>query len=165
MDAVGLWLIDKQTFTASSAYDVNGVFSSDFQNYRIIVSAYTAHSSLVSVNFQYRTASTLANGSDYYTKGWYNFTSLTNYAPAAQTNWYVMDCFNNAAYQGRAVLDVFSPNEATRTAGVSSAIETYNTYTYQFNNTHAVGTAYTGFRLSPNTSTITGTVAIYGYRD
>lgn len=165
MNRVGLWLIKTQTFTNTNNVDVVDVFSSDFQNYKVTITAHGSGSVLRSLRLRYRNSGGVAQNNDYYTKGWYNFGTLTGYAPAAQNHFYVGDVFNNSQYPGHYEIDIFNPNAASRTAAVSSGVETFNTYVYGFNNTHAVATAYTGLNLTPDNDNITGTIRVYGYRN
>ena len=165
MNAVGLWLIKTQTFTSSASENIENVFSSDFRNYKILMTIHGTGSAVRSVNLRWRTGTTNAQGSDYYPKGWYNFGTLTGYSPAAQTSAYVGDCFNNAQYPAYFSLDVFNPNQASRTTIIGQAMESYNIYAYNFNNVHAVATAYTGFNLFADADNLTGTVRVYGYRN
>lgn len=160
----GLVYITQLAFTAANTTTgavVDNCFSSTYANYRLMVSC-TSASGLNSVNLQYRVSSTNA-ATTYNTRGWYNFGTLTGYAPAAQTSWYLFDA--GQTYAASGVIDIFQPNVATYTTGTCTAIEPVNLYAYNFTNTHGQATAYTGFRIVPSASTITGTVYVYGYRN
>lgn len=161
----GLELVKTQTFSNVPEVNVDNVFSSIYKDYRVLMTIYSsAATTLRSLQFRYRNSSGTANGSDYYTRGWYNFGTLTNYAPAVQNHWYIGDAFNNAQYPGYFAVDIMSPNEASRTVGIGQAFESYNVYTYNFNNVHATGNIYTGFNLTLNVDNLYGSVSVYGYR-
>ena len=40
MNKVGLWLLNTTTFTTQNSVNVDSVFSSDFDHYRVLISAY-----------------------------------------------------------------------------------------------------------------------------
>lgn len=159
----GFDFISTTSFSSSSSVVVDGCFSSTYDNYKVLFSGYSA-SGLVSVSLQYRVGGGNATGSDYYNRGWYNFGTLTGYAPAAQVSWYLVDVSSTSTSPGTFVADILNPNLAVRTTGTATGMEPANYYAYNFTNTHAVATAYTGFRLIPSSSTITGTVTVFGYR-
>lgn len=164
MNSVGLWKIASSTFTAADTTTgavVDGCFSSSYDNYRLIVTC-TSASGLNSVNLQFRVSGNNA-ATGYNTRGWYNFGTLTSYAPAAQTSYYMFDAGQTNPASG--VIDIFGPNKAQRTTATCTAIEPTSFYAYNFTTTHDQATAYTGFRLVPSGSTITGTVTVYGYRN
>jgi hypothetical protein len=159
----GLVYITATTFTTSTSVEVDNVFSSTYDNYKILITAYSA-TGTPSVYLQYRVGGTNATGTDYYTKGWYNFGTLTGYAPAAAAFWYLGDCSNNIQYPGYFTAEIQAPNKTQRTAGFSTCVESFSTNVINFNNTHATGNAYTGFRIYPTASNISGNVRVYGYR-
>ena len=161
----GLQLIKTQTFTSEASVNIENVFSSEFRNYRILMNVFNTGSVLRSLRLRWRTGTTNAQGNDYYPKGWYNFGTLTGYSPAAQNHAYIADCFNNQQYPCHVAIDVFDPNQANRTVIIGQAVESFNIYTYNFNNVHAVGSAYTGFNLELDANSLSGTVRVYGYRD
>lgn len=161
MNRVGLWRIANTTFTASSSIVVDNCFSSSFDDYRLIISC-TSNSGLNSVNLQYRVGGANADTANYFPRGWYNFGTLTSYAPAAQTSWYLFDA--GVTHPAAGIVDIIGPNKAQRTVGNASGIEPVNNYAYNFMGIHSLATSYTGFRLVPTAgSTLTGSVTVYGY--
>ncbi len=160
MNAVGLWLVKTQTVgTAVASVQVTSAFTSDYENYRIVIS---------NVDFSTGGWARLtfgASAASYYSALRVVYASAT--ADATQK-------VNNGAYmeispQGTTtdtniVLDVYQPNVATRTGvqGTCSA----NIEGGLVAGSHASPVAYTSFTITPSAGTMTGgTIRVYGYRN
>ena len=146
------------SFSGASSVSLNDVFSSTYDNYKVIFKL-TAGGNTITLRLR-------ASGSDV-TSNYQsslvnlNFTgaaSLVGYNSTAlgTTSFWVG---NSACVAG---IDVVSPflAEKTNFLGLSRANEG-NTIVGQNTNT----ISYTGFTLITDTSTMTGTVAVYGYKD
>lgn len=160
MNAVGLWLVKSQTVgTGVSSVPVTSVFSSDYDNYKIIVNG--ASSSAIT---DLRISFNGSVGNFYYWNivyfGWGNGTVLGGGAgPVAGGT--VSQIYTGEPYF--STIEVANPNLARRTycafsgAGAnnsgSGSVMDYTT------NVH------TGFTLTPASGTLTGgTISVYGYK-
>lgn len=161
-DAIGLWLVKTQTVkNAVSSEPVTNVFSSTYDNYKIVISGVDCSTFGAQCSIRF------------------NNTSTNNYRWAA--NWRsVTNVFGGDGQNGVAniwvslsgdggdtnvVIDVMNPNKATRT-----------TCTSQFGGADYAGSAggvdmtnaqHTGFIfIAPAGQTFTGgTIRVYGYRN
>ena len=157
--ALGLVLIKKQTIgTAVTSITVNNAFSSDFDDYKILVTGGTA-STAGNLTLQIGAAATGYNSS----------LAYVTYSNALQT----IVAENNAALWGNAGaftsssksmdLDVISPNlsAATRIMGFYVGASIGGPVVGFLNNTNS----YTGFTVGVNTGNLTGgAIYVYGYR-
>jgi hypothetical protein len=159
MNAVGLWLVKTQTIgSAVSSVAVTGAFSSDYDNYKIIISggASSAQSFL-----------TLQLGAS--TTGYYYANAGVTYAGAA----FVGGASNGANFQAgsafvanglMANVELQNPFLAKYTFAQSSGMNT--TFATPSVGYHGVATSYTGFTIAVLAGTMTGgTIKIYGYRN
>jgi hypothetical protein len=164
MNAVGLWLVKTQTIgTGVSSVPVTGVFSSDYDNYKIVVSGGVS-SSGQAVAFQFGPSSVAGYNSAYSSNLIiYTFASppvLNTIGSSAATNWpYVGESnSNNISID----IDVIAPNLAK-----------FSTYHGGYTGGDVAGMAggvhkqaqrYTDFTLSGVTAFTGGTIQVYGYK-
>lgn len=165
MDRVGLWRITRVTIgNAVSSVAVSNCFSSNFDNYRLILSDAT-----VSVGGSIGLQLNNATGSSYYMGGIYmTFTSATinGYGPAANTRW--NDVWAAETVQSTGALDLFSPNKAKPTTGTCMSVKAGSGGAtlahYSLNMLENTTSQHTGFTLYPVSGTMTGgTITVYGY--
>jgi hypothetical protein len=178
MNAIGRWKMTPTSISGTgatidadgtinlvgtSAFTVNGCFTSDFKQYEIIARLKTAAGGC-QLQMQMTTGGTPATAADYY------FTvGYTSYAGAwAKTaNNAVFMQFGNSfnTFGSLVTADISYPQQADYTlmttnsngwggAGDEQAI-TWNH--------HRLATAYDGFKMTPSSSTLTGELRIYGY--
>lgn len=156
----GLDLITTQTFSAASAVNVDAVFSSTYDNYKIVVTG-TLASGIQRVRFALRASGTTA------TTNMESIAAETTSAGVSAKSQATGD-IGNAAVDGFAIsLDVFGPNLSSITTAVTSnAARQAGVNFWNWNGSwiHTTASAYTGFALTPASSTITGSVSVYGYR-
>ena len=161
MNAVGLWLVKTQTIgSAVSSVAVTSAFSSDYENYKIIVSGGVA-STAVDLLFNFTGSST----------AYYFAQTITGYTTGTVSG----AAGNNTSawtvgYGSTGVLnmniDLQGPNLAKTTQfGCNRpTISTTGSSVY-VSGFHNVATAYTGFTITPSSGTLTGgTIAVYGYK-
>lgn len=158
MNTIGWHLIKTQTIgTAVSSVSVTGVFSADYDNYRITLSG-GAGSTSQSISLKLGASAT----------GYYQSLSYITYATGAQTNTGV----NNGAsftYIGESSanmqtinVDLFNPYDAayTRMMGWYAGTVAGTIVGY-----HGVATSYTDFTIAVAGTMTGGTIRVYGYRD
>lgn len=164
MNKIGAWLITNQTIgTAVSSVAVTSAFSTDYDNYLILVSGGVA-STTNSLNL---TLGATATG--YYYSGIklasYAATSITGDAAQNTTSFPGVVQGTTTSLNGR--FELFQPF-ATKNTHVHY-VSSQSLTTGQF---HTRGgyladtTSYTAFTLTTSTGTITGgNIYVYGYRD
>jgi len=159
MNAVGLWLVKTQTIgTAVSSVAVTSAFSTDYDNYKIIISG-GASSAQAFLNLQLGASAT----------GYYYANSGVTYAGVA----FVGGASNTTSFQAGSAfignglvanIELQNPFLAKYTFAQSSGMNT--TFATPSIGYHGVATSYTGFTIGVTTGTITGgTIKIYGYRN
>jgi hypothetical protein len=158
----GLTKITDSTFTSSAAVNVNDVFSSTYDNYRIMVDI-TAVSTTLNYLFRMRVSGSDDTGSNY------SRVQVSGVTTTVSANTTTGTSFNFNGINGRScvVYDVFGPNKAAATVAIANARinDGTNTYINVESLTHSLSTAYTGFSLSTSTGNMTGQVRVYGYRN
>lgn len=168
MDSVGLWRVASGTL-AGATTDFVGCFSSNFDNYRIVIDR-VAFSGTGDLFYRMLTGSTPDTTSNYFHayNGLSTAAAALNSTGSAQTSGYIGISNNgaNSLQIGHASFDIYSPNIAQRTffVGAGSGVLT-DFYNRTGMTAHNVLTAFTGLRLTTNSAvTVTGNVTIYGYR-
>ena len=160
MNAVGLWLVKTQTVgSAVSSVTVSDVFSSDYDNYRVVLASIDG-----SVSDQ---ISLLTFGST--TTGYYGALSLVSLTAGTQTiltrsnaasNYLVASDVDKTTY---ASFDIYSPYLSERTGFAGTGFG--YAYTSTFGGFVANTTSYTAFTITAGAGTMTGgTISVYGYR-
>jgi hypothetical protein len=168
--AGGLVKITDQSFSAASAVNVNNCFTSTYQNYRIVCDLTNAGANNITRMRLRASGSDDANNNYVYTGYGSLLGSTTISAVGATSTSFDEVSYNFSGAQDTSiVLDVVRPQTAFRTLilGMTTGQNTANNnlaarpYFGNFTNT----TQFDGFSLLASTSTITGTVRVYGYRN
>jgi hypothetical protein len=155
----GLVYIKQQTIgTAVASVSVSSAFSTDFDNYRIIITGMAA-SATAATRFQLSNST----GSTYATSGWIfqyggAFTSET---ATAQTAALIGHCVSTGITT--AVIEVQSPFLSTTSSFTGLSMS--NTYGDDRRSFDSSTNSSTGFVFSALSGTITGgTITVFGYR-
>ena len=156
----GLVCVKAQTaFTAVTTLNVNSVFTSDYSNYKILLSL-TAGSGSITMRLRAASTDTTTN---YKTRTIYGTSSTLFAVDATGTDDFYL--FDYDAQGGGAEISVIAPQLAQGTtistitfgsSGASGYI--YNVAGYQNSSTQ-----FDGFSMFPATTAMTGTYAVYGY--
>ena len=153
------WISSTTVGTAQSSVVVSGCFTSTYDNYRIIYAGGT-------MSAQQRFSMILGASVAGYYEGLNFVTYATSAAGTASTNnggaWGLIGGGNTQSTG--FVIDLQNPYLAqyTQMNAIGSLQTTQATWDQGI---HAVATSYTGFTITPISSTITGgTLSIYGYR-
>jgi hypothetical protein len=160
MNAVGLWLVKTQTIgSAVTSVAVTNAFTSDFDNYKIVVSGSTG-SANVDVSLQLTGSTTGYSG--IYVAGTYATGGLAGFGDNNAASF----TRAGAVHSGNSVqlnVDLAQPNLAKFTYITGQAVQTSSAGTYT--GVHKVSTAFTGFTLivTGGANITGGTIAIYGY--
>jgi hypothetical protein len=152
------------SFSAATAVNVNGCFTSAYQNYLVIIKA--DMSAADQTGFRLRLAGTDATGSNYKTS-WNVATDggaedFSSYASTGRTSGFVSA--SSSAYTFFTSLEISAPQLAVPTLCLGKMV---NTQVAQgtTGTIHNVSTAYDGFTLFAFSGNLTGTLRIYGYHN
>lgn len=163
----GLQLIKTSTVSTQSEIVVDDVFSSDFDNYRVIFTA-TAGSTTQVLYYQNRASGSNA-ATNYETAhiGYRPTNAASNVASSivGTTFWFLTG--NGSSVFGQADFDVLGPNKAAPTTmlGTAYGVDSTSNYGNSLTGRHSTATAYTGFRIYASTGTFSATCRVYGYRN
>jgi len=161
----GIVKITDVSFSGVSTVSVNNCFSSTYDNYLVLFYASSAAAVGGNVNLRFRVSGSDNTDSTY--KRQLIAATDTTVAGARSTTTSIMvggmDSTDNANV---LTLTVFRPYIAVQTSVLSQALMPADGSYMQvssgyFDNT----TVFDGFTLFPNTSTFTGTLRVYGYRN
>lgn len=158
----GLTKIATQSFTASSAVNVNNCFSATYKRYRVLIKAIAA-AGVPDLAFKQRIAGTDTSAQYYYagrSESWNNATTL-NFGKNVSA--YILNTVgtpNQTTYS----LDVQYPYQGTMQINGGGVCPDAGV-TFTTAGTQLTGGTVDGFSLIPSSSTITGEVTIYGYAD
>jgi hypothetical protein len=150
-----------QTFTTSSAVNVNNVFSATYKNYRVIINITASGATSVDQQLRWRVSGTDASSNDYYYSTVVaNESTVTGNGASAATQFMLSN--NGTIGVIYIILDIFQPFVATRTDLLWQAVNVNATYRGAAANLNGA-TSYDGFSIIPASSNITGSVTCYGY--
>lgn len=156
------------TFSGVSSVSLNGVFTSAYKNYRLVVSDINSASG--NSNFGLRLRS---SGSDNAANSYYQYWTMKRLNGTTQDNTggpstlYTLFSYDaNTSYSWNWYGDITSPQAARNTivTGNGFAADTTSTYNVLSTILHAVSSSFDGVTFIPTASTMSGTVQIYGYR-
>lgn len=164
MDKIGFWTVVPETnFSAVSAITRDNIFTTDFDNYRLIMTYST--STTLSLNYQERASGSTAN-TLYYSSGLgatSGLDSVSYFNRVSNGSTIAISRTFNVAY-ARLSLDIFNPVSSTfTTTFAGDAIDSQAFINFQFGGGHNTATSYDGFTITTSTGTITGFYAVYGY--
>jgi hypothetical protein len=161
--AGGLQLITEQTFSAVSAVNVNNCFTSTYRNYRVLVEASLASGSNAwSLRLRSSGSDTATN---YQNTGFETNLSVTGRIGSDGS---VMKIGVVAANGGFSSIDLFAPNVAVSTKALvanGAYLAGSNLFDISLINLQTDATQFDGFSIFPPSSTITGTLRVYGYKN
>jgi hypothetical protein len=157
----GLVFITTVALSGSST-NVNNVFSTDYDNYRMIGYA-TIASGTPQIRFRLRVSASDASGTDYAFQEVFGAnTSLGGARATGQTFARVGQLFTSG--NTHFSCDIYNPFLASPTAYFSCTMDPLDGIRLQnFAGRHGLSTSYTGLTMFPESSTFTGSVSVYGY--
>ena len=154
--------INTTTFTTVASQSFNSVFSSTYQNYRIIFNV--VGSTATDLRLKMRVGGTDNSASYYWLITGFRDTGGGYQASTAGDTSAAINIISSQLRQ-QIVLDICRPFEAQETSITGKSVGQDGTSGIFLNPSafHAVNTSYDGFSLIPAAGTITGTVRVYGY--
>jgi hypothetical protein len=165
MNSVGLWLVKSQTIGAGvSSVIVSDCFTTDYENYKIVISGGTQSSANGLLTMQLRTGGTTSTTLYFNT---FIYSPFTGGVLTANTNggtsWaYVASALGNVGWS--CSIDVLQPRLASYTTILGSNARGDLGGTVQ--GYHGVSTAYESAVFTVGAGTMSGgTIKVYGYRN
>jgi hypothetical protein len=157
----GLILIGTTTFSSSSAVNINNVFSSTYDNYRVVATFSAASSA--DILFRYRVSGADNTTSNYALQGQdVSSTSTNSFRITADDKGRLGV---GAGDETGFAVDMFYPflsrkkrAQSTSNRGVVATPEIAF-----FWNTFNAATSFTGLTIYPGSGTLTGEISVYGY--
>jgi hypothetical protein len=167
MNAVGMWLVDTETVTTASQAILDGCFTTDYTNYRIVITA--SGSTTGEILMELRNAGANKTATEYVVTGLdRNAGALSTFGSnTKRANLYVsnVSASTNLTF---ATIDIFRPKDTFRTGLLwNTGFEwTSNDMFYRSGMGYFdVTDSCDGFRIYPNAGTFDATVRVYGYNN
>lgn len=161
-----LVLVKAETaFTAVSSVTVDNVFTSTYNNYKVMI-RYETGGSGVELRMRLRVGGVSAATNYNYNQ--MIFDNTTSYAGRASSQTtMVVSGQTNGSFKSVAYAEIFSPAVADATGFIILNAPNQGAYTVpqvgQNSGNHSTATAYDGFELLTTSSNTTGTYTVYGY--
>ena len=155
--AAGLTLIKKVTFSAVTSFSEDNVFTSDYDNYLILISGVSSSAS--DTQLRLRVGGVDASGSNYLYQG-LNVTGATVGGFNGTTTQFTLGSDGTTRFDHRA--EIFGPAIADNTGWLSFGHRDNARISFR-GSYHNLSTAYDGFTVLDNLGNITGTLWLYGY--
>jgi hypothetical protein len=152
-------------FTGVSAVSLNGVFSTTYDNYRILVTDNYSSASGPAVTLRLRkSGSDNSTASSYRRGGFYSDTSaLGNSFSGGAADYYITSLNNTSTVNTWSQIEIYSPFVNTQ-SGISNI--TFRPDSESVNaafGRHAVTDTFDGLTLTVASGTMTGKISVYGY--
>jgi hypothetical protein len=164
MNAVGLWLVGSTTFATTATPFINGCFTSDYENYRVLVNVEA--STGTNLRFRVRSGTSTPESGLVYDRFGFSFVgSITNQIAANENAGFLGDITNVGGNRTVVSADVFNPNAARPTEVMPYTWGSNNGTVYLMTFRIETNTAYTGLELYTDSGTLTGSMRVYGYRN
>jgi len=160
--ASGLTLVSTNSFSASNQVNVDSVFTSTYQQYKIFINL-TAISAATNIMFRLRVGGVTNSGNDYTYIGWdVNDAGGSGAAVGTATSRLIQFASNTGAATGTTI-EIFNPQQTLRTKAFLQ--HTTGTQYRSMAGFTSVTTSYDGFSLVADTGeTITGNYWVLGYQ-
>ena len=150
-------------FTAVTSLSLNGVFTSDYDNYLIVYRALMSANNRT-IAFNLRASGADATGSDY-------TSQLLRADNTSVTGTRVSNTFGyfpvlSATAQNGVQVHVYGPFLAQPTAYRTVGMRGQNSaYFDDGAGTHSLSTSYDGFTIGPSADNMTGNIHVFGYEE
>jgi hypothetical protein len=162
----GMVLLNTTSFSAVASQSITSVFSSTYDNYAIKLNFDPLTTTAQNVLLRLRTASD-DSGANYYQSGFFNSSSSSSFvgeANTGQTSFATTYVTTTAGNYATSNIELFAPNLARPTMFQSFNLRQEGTNSVQLYRLGGLNTTtqYTGFTFFV-TTTMTGTVSVYGF--
>ena len=161
----GLVYIDGTTFTTTANPFINGCFSSNYENYQIVV--LVEASTPVNLTFRVRSGTSTPETGAVYDRFGFWFTgggTIQSLILANQTSALLTDVTNVGGNRSAITINLFGPNTPRPTIANTQSWDSNSGAVYFPSYRIETNTAYTGIELVPSSGNLTGSMRVYGYR-
>lgn len=158
----GLVHINTTTFSAVTSVSLNNVFTSTYENYRLIFNGTTSAAS-VGLLMRYRASGTDATGSVYSFGESFTSATTTGFSTgsASATNGRLTNIY--AGFKCGVAADIYSPN-ANIEKSLAFVSSSGDAFFYGFTRCTST-TQFDGLTIYPASGNITGSIRVYGYKN
>jgi len=160
-----LTFVSGATFSAASSVAVDSVFTSTYQNYRVIFIVSGSATATGDTTLQYRTGGS-TNTTSNYTRGLVGIGSGGSFDGNFSSGGTSFNLGSTSSSEANYVisLDVFRPQEATLTNAFVTTMPGYGSTTPRYGTLQfTAATAFDGFIVSRSAGTMSGNYRVYGY--
>jgi hypothetical protein len=143
--------------------NIDDVFSATYDNYLVSLSADLAAGANYTLRARMRNAGTTDTTTAFYNRYISSASAGTSVAAGAISSWtYAVPAAAGAVspYQCDTTINVFSPYKSNNTLFQSQTASQYMTW---YNSLHPSTSSYDGLTIFTESSTMTGSIRIYGY--
>jgi hypothetical protein len=167
MNAVGMWRVATASPSGAQTTDITNCFSSDYDFYLLEAAYYGS----TATDFQFRfltgtnTPNTAAN---YNRDGFYYLAGVTNFGSSNATSQFFGNTAGLSSTISTTRIVFHNPfSSTTRTACEHFHFDVQSGLTATFASQHTTTTSFTGLRIysSNGSTTLTGRINVYGYRN
>jgi len=162
--SAGLTLITRQTFSAAGTININDVFSSTYDNYRIVVR--NSAGTTAGMSMRLRVSGADNSTSNYYSTVFESVNGTSTIFPRFKVNATAfLDGDIDFKSDGTYIFDITAPNLTQETSfmGLWSCTAT-GWRSGNINGLFNATTSFTGFSIYGASGTSTGVVTVYGYQ-
>jgi hypothetical protein len=171
MNAVGLWKIISTGTTSSGVLIVDGIFTTDYTNYRLVFSEITG-SGATGLNLQWRSGGSTLSGADYYgVRQGFSYSAGVASPATDNGNTSHQICAiisGNTTSPASIIMDVYAPQKNTRNTSITAQgvdARTGGVGAFSYSGFYNATTAVNGFALVCGVQTYSNiNVTVYGYR-
>ena len=153
------------TFSGASSVSLNGAFTSTYENYKIKLTGLYGSSSGINIVFRLRKSGTdNSDASSYRRRGFVTDASSLSNQIETNTNFYITTLNSGSTAPAWVDLDLYLPFANNQTG--------INSFTFRANDDaallavgrHTTVDTYDGASFIMSSGTMTGTLAVYGYK-
>lgn len=158
------------TFTNANNIMLNGIFTSSYDNYKVIITFTNASNSNVTSRLRMSTSGSVDSGANYYYAGPYtrmNGGSVGNWWNSGGGYLDLGTGNSSSSYYHNVVMDITSPKLSvpTLTNWMSNSTDTTSLYSVIATGIVATTSSYDGFNLFTSAGTFSGKIRVYGYNN
>jgi hypothetical protein len=161
----GLVHLHTESFSAVSSVSIDDVFSSTYDNYLVSLSADLAAGANYTLRARMRNAGTTDTATTFYNRYITSASTGTSVSAGAISSWtygVVATAGAVSPYQCDTTINVFSPYKSNNTLLQAQTAGQYMTW---YNSLHPSTSSYDGLTIFTESSTMSGSIRIYGYRN
>lgn len=160
----GLVYITATTFAgAATGYTTSNVFTSTYENYRIVISNAFSSAGYENLRFRFTTSGTTSDVNYYYGTTyvtWAGATGINNLNGG--TSYGLAMNITTTVTRSNCVIDIYRPQTTSESAW--SVLAQGSDASWAGNGIHDVDASYDGIRFYLPTGNLNGTARFYGYR-